>query len=140
MHNWPSVVRVRGRFGRQGCRCPIPSHLDTMKKGKKIHTADVLPYVLHSPTKSEFIRSKYQMLSFVHKLPCRDDDGVTTKDLSKVRPAPSGQVSEVDVLHRLGSSTQGQGWWAGVPPTEATHTHTEPAFLLLSPVGRKEAP
>ncbi|KAL2096107.1 hypothetical protein ACEWY4_008255 [Coilia grayii] len=26
---------------------------------------------------------KYQMLAFVHKLPCRDDDGVTTKDLSK---------------------------------------------------------
>lgn len=25
------------------------------------------------------------MLAFVHKLPCRDDDGVTTKDLSKVR-------------------------------------------------------
>lgn len=24
------------------------------------------------------------MLAFVHKLPCRDDDGVTTKDLSKV--------------------------------------------------------
>jgi len=39
-----------------------------------------------SPTKSEFIRAKYQMLAFVHKLPCRDDDGVTTKDLSKVRP------------------------------------------------------
>ncbi|XP_051966021.1 ARF GTPase-activating protein GIT1-like isoform X2 [Xyrauchen texanus] len=35
------------------------------------------------PTKSEFIRGKYQMLAFVHKLPCRDDDGVTTKDLSK---------------------------------------------------------
>uniref|UniRef100_A0A3B5BAF2 GIT ArfGAP 1 n=1 Tax=Stegastes partitus TaxID=144197 RepID=A0A3B5BAF2_9TELE len=35
------------------------------------------------PTKSEFIRAKYQMLAFVHKLPCRDDDGVTTKDLSK---------------------------------------------------------
>uniref|UniRef100_A0A3Q2T6R1 GIT ArfGAP 1 n=1 Tax=Fundulus heteroclitus TaxID=8078 RepID=A0A3Q2T6R1_FUNHE len=34
-------------------------------------------------TKSEFIRAKYQMLAFVHKLPCRDDDGVTTKDLSK---------------------------------------------------------
>ena len=47
-----------------------------------------------SPTKSEFIRSKYQMLSFVHKLPCRDDDGVTTKDLSKVSvPASSGQRS-----------------------------------------------
>ncbi|NXX19365.1 GIT1 protein, partial [Podargus strigoides] len=36
------------------------------------------------PTKSEFIRAKYQMLAFVHKLPCRDDDGVTAKDLSKV--------------------------------------------------------
>ncbi|XP_038549731.1 ARF GTPase-activating protein GIT1 isoform X1 [Micropterus salmoides] len=35
------------------------------------------------PTKSEFIRAKYQMLAFVHKLPCRDDDGLTTKDLSK---------------------------------------------------------
>ena len=42
-------------------------------------------YVTSSPTKSEFIRAKYQMLSFVHKLPCRDDDGITTKDLSKVR-------------------------------------------------------
>lgn len=40
--------------------------------------------LLFSPTKSEFIRAKYQMLAFVHKLPCRDDDGVTTKDLSKV--------------------------------------------------------
>uniref|UniRef100_A0AAZ3PI96 Arf-GAP domain-containing protein n=1 Tax=Oncorhynchus tshawytscha TaxID=74940 RepID=A0AAZ3PI96_ONCTS len=40
-------------------------------------------YFHDTPTKSEFIRSKYQMLSFVHKLPCRDDDGVTTKDLSK---------------------------------------------------------
>ncbi len=47
----------------------------------------------HSPTKSEFIRAKYQMLAFVHKLPCRDDDGVTTKDLSKVRP-PKGIISD----------------------------------------------
>lgn len=30
----------------------------------------------------------YQMLAFVHKLPCRDDDGVTAKDLSKVCGAP----------------------------------------------------
>lgn len=43
-----------------------------------------LLYVLNSPIKSEFIRAKYQMLAFVHKLPCRDDDGVTSKDLSKV--------------------------------------------------------
>ncbi|XP_074869617.1 ARF GTPase-activating protein GIT1 isoform X1 [Carettochelys insculpta] len=35
------------------------------------------------PTKAEFIRAKYQMLAFVHKLPCRDDDAVTAKDLSK---------------------------------------------------------
>lgn len=42
------------------------------------------PLPTHSPTKSEFIRAKYQMLAFVHKLPCRDDDGVTAKDLSKV--------------------------------------------------------
>ncbi|XP_053325221.1 ARF GTPase-activating protein GIT2 isoform X3 [Spea bombifrons] len=33
------------------------------------------------PNKAEFIRAKYQMLAFVHRLPCRDDD--TAKDLSK---------------------------------------------------------
>lgn len=37
-----------------------------------------------SPNKAEFIRAKYQMLAFVHRLPCRDDDSVTAKDLSKV--------------------------------------------------------
>uniref|UniRef100_A0A7N8XQ48 G protein-coupled receptor kinase interacting ArfGAP 1 n=1 Tax=Mastacembelus armatus TaxID=205130 RepID=A0A7N8XQ48_9TELE len=37
----------------------------------------------HTPNFTFFIRAKYQMLAFVHKLPCRDDDGVTTKDLSK---------------------------------------------------------
>ncbi|XP_042300702.1 ARF GTPase-activating protein GIT2-like [Sceloporus undulatus] len=35
------------------------------------------------PNKVEFIRAKYQMLAFVHRLPCRDDDSVTAKDLSK---------------------------------------------------------
>ncbi|MGH0186605.1 UNVERIFIED_CONTAM: hypothetical protein FKN15_021807 [Acipenser sinensis] len=50
---------------QSGCRKPNPQD--------KVH-----------PTKSEFIRAKYQMLAFVHKLPCRDDDGVTTKDLSKL--------------------------------------------------------
>ncbi|XP_078523468.1 ARF GTPase-activating protein GIT2 isoform X2 [Lissotriton helveticus] len=35
------------------------------------------------PNKAEFIRAKYQMLAFVHRLPCRDDDSVTSKDLSK---------------------------------------------------------
>ncbi|XP_013838411.1 ARF GTPase-activating protein GIT2 isoform X9 [Phacochoerus africanus] len=35
------------------------------------------------PNKAEFIKAKYQMLAFVHRLPCRDDDSVTAKDLSK---------------------------------------------------------
>ncbi|XP_060048555.1 ARF GTPase-activating protein GIT2 isoform X4 [Erinaceus europaeus] len=35
------------------------------------------------PNKAEFIRAKYQMLAFVHRLPCRDDDTVTARDLSK---------------------------------------------------------
>lgn len=48
-----------------------------------------------SPIKSEFIRAKYQMLAFVHKLPCRDDDGVTAKDLSKVRGAPWGADGQI---------------------------------------------
>ncbi|XP_053525640.1 ARF GTPase-activating protein GIT2 isoform X5 [Artibeus jamaicensis] len=35
------------------------------------------------PNKAEFIRAKYQVLAFVHRLPCRDDDSATAKDLSK---------------------------------------------------------
>ncbi|KAF6729614.1 ARF GTPase-activating protein GIT2 [Oryzias melastigma] len=35
------------------------------------------------PNKMEFIRAKYQMLAFVHRMPCREDDSSTTKDLSK---------------------------------------------------------
>ncbi|KAM6987177.1 ARF GTPase-activating protein GIT2b isoform 2-T2 [Aplochiton taeniatus] len=35
------------------------------------------------PNKTEFIKSKYQMLAYVHRLPCREDDSVTTKDRSK---------------------------------------------------------
>lgn len=37
-----------------------------------------------SPNKSEFIKAKYQMLAFVHRMPCREDDSSTTNDLSKV--------------------------------------------------------
>uniref|UniRef100_A0A6Q2ZPX0 Arf-GAP domain-containing protein n=1 Tax=Esox lucius TaxID=8010 RepID=A0A6Q2ZPX0_ESOLU len=39
------------------------------------------PYVL--PHKTDFIKAKYQMLAYVHRMPCREDDSVTTKDLSK---------------------------------------------------------
>ncbi|XP_055080074.1 ARF GTPase-activating protein GIT2a isoform X3 [Periophthalmus magnuspinnatus] len=35
------------------------------------------------PNKSEFIKAKYQMLAFVHRMPCREDDSNTAKDLSK---------------------------------------------------------
>ncbi|XP_076007281.1 ARF GTPase-activating protein GIT2a isoform X6 [Genypterus blacodes] len=35
------------------------------------------------PNKSEFIRAKYQMLVFVHCMPCREEDSSTAKDLSK---------------------------------------------------------
>uniref|UniRef100_A0A3Q1CMM3 Arf-GAP domain-containing protein n=1 Tax=Amphiprion ocellaris TaxID=80972 RepID=A0A3Q1CMM3_AMPOC len=54
------------------------------------------------PTKSEFIRAKYQMLAFVHKLPCRDDDGVTTKDLSKVRALSISQQQRY--IHEKGTT------------------------------------
>ncbi|XP_056273860.1 ARF GTPase-activating protein GIT2a isoform X7 [Pseudoliparis swirei] len=35
------------------------------------------------PNKSEFIKAKYQMLAFVHRMPCREDDSSTAKDLSQ---------------------------------------------------------
>ncbi|XP_030623069.1 ARF GTPase-activating protein GIT2b isoform X2 [Chanos chanos] len=35
------------------------------------------------PNKTEFVKAKYQMLAFVHRLPCREDDSITAKDLSK---------------------------------------------------------
>uniref|UniRef100_A0A671QAW1 ARF GTPase-activating protein GIT2-like n=1 Tax=Sinocyclocheilus anshuiensis TaxID=1608454 RepID=A0A671QAW1_9TELE len=35
------------------------------------------------PNKTEFVKSKYQMLAFVHRLPCRDDDTTAAADLSK---------------------------------------------------------
>lgn len=54
-----------------------------------------------SPNKAEFIRAKYQMLAFVHRLPCRDDDSVTAKDLSKVGalfPVPGEPTETVATL------------------------------------------
>ncbi|KAK7172782.1 hypothetical protein R3I93_002798 [Phoxinus phoxinus] len=35
------------------------------------------------PNKAEFIKAKYQMLAYVHRLPCRDDDSTASADLSK---------------------------------------------------------
>lgn len=49
------------------------------------------------------------MLAFVHKLPCRDDDGVTTKDLSKVR-----------TFFVVSSSV---GWWLSVSHSLFFHLH-----------------
>lgn len=36
------------------------------------------------PTKANFIQAKYQTLSFVHRMPGRDDDEAFTADLSQV--------------------------------------------------------
>lgn len=47
-------------------------------------------FCFKSPNKFEFIRAKYQMLAFVHRMPCRDDDSSTAKDLSKVRRSSWG--------------------------------------------------
>ena len=42
-------------------------------------------YSVHcSPTKSTFIKAKYQRLAFVPRLPCKDDDTITVSDLSQV--------------------------------------------------------
>ncbi|XP_068077414.1 ARF GTPase-activating protein GIT2a isoform X3 [Danio rerio] len=35
------------------------------------------------PNKADFIKAKYQMLAYVHRLPCRDDDSTAAADLSK---------------------------------------------------------
>lgn len=49
-------------------------------------------FTLFSPNKTEFIKAKYQMLAYVHRMPCREDDSVTAKDLSKVRTCLCGNV------------------------------------------------
>lgn len=56
------------------------------------------PIVPQSPNKSEFIKAKYQMLAFVHRMPCREDDSLTANDLSKVwRHVPASQLAELNV-------------------------------------------
>ncbi|XP_061459341.1 ARF GTPase-activating protein GIT2 isoform X6 [Rhineura floridana] len=62
------------------------------------------------PNKAEFIRAKYQMLAFVHRLPCRDDDSVTAKDLSKEKgntplhvAAKTGQILQAELLAVYGA-------------------------------------
>ncbi|XP_028680909.1 ARF GTPase-activating protein GIT2a isoform X4 [Erpetoichthys calabaricus] len=49
-----------------------------MSGKRKANTQDKL-----HPGKAEFIRAKYQMLAYVHRMPCREDDSITAKDLSK---------------------------------------------------------
>lgn len=41
-------------------------------------------FIFLSPTKSTFIKAKYQRLAFVPRLPCKDDDTITVSDLSQV--------------------------------------------------------
>uniref|UniRef100_A0A670JPP0 GIT ArfGAP 2 n=1 Tax=Podarcis muralis TaxID=64176 RepID=A0A670JPP0_PODMU len=62
-------------------------HISQVRHLKHTPWPTTLLQVTHTgliiPNKAEFIRAKYQMLAFVHRLPCRDDDSVTAKDLSK---------------------------------------------------------
>ncbi|TKS78725.1 ARF GTPase-activating protein GIT2 [Collichthys lucidus] len=62
------------------------------------------------PNKSDFIRAKYQALMFVHRMPCREDDSSTAKDLSKEKgntplhvAAKAGQVSQAELLTVYGA-------------------------------------
>uniref|UniRef100_UPI0030D59689 ARF GTPase-activating protein GIT2 isoform 20 n=1 Tax=Mus musculus TaxID=10090 RepID=UPI0030D59689 len=62
------------------------------------------------PNKAEFIRAKYQMLAFVHRLPCREDDSVTAKDLSKEKgstplhvASKAGQILQAELLAVYGA-------------------------------------
>uniref|UniRef100_A0A7N6B1A5 Arf-GAP domain-containing protein n=1 Tax=Anabas testudineus TaxID=64144 RepID=A0A7N6B1A5_ANATE len=65
------------------------------------------------PNKSEFIRAKYQMLAFVHRMPCREDDNTTAKDLNLFETekgntplhvaAKAGQVSQAELLTVYGA-------------------------------------
>ncbi|KAI2664880.1 ARF GTPase-activating protein GIT2 [Labeo rohita] len=47
------------------------------------YTTMVLMQYGSTPCWTQFIKSKYQMLAFVHRLPCRDDDSTAAADLSK---------------------------------------------------------
>lgn len=58
-----------------------------------------------SPNKTEFIKAKYQMLAYVHRMPCREDDSVTAKDLSKVSSSPPSfmlQIPNIQSVEALG--------------------------------------
>lgn len=55
------------------------------KRVSQLKHAHLIIYFSLSPNKTDFIKAKYQMLAFVHRMPCREDDSVTAKDLSKVR-------------------------------------------------------
>eukprot|EP00069_Balaena_mysticetus_P013544 bmy_08296T0 len=60
------------------------------------------------PNKAEFIRAKYQMLAFVHRLPCRDDDSVTAKDLSKQLHSSEKGNTPLHVASKAGQILQAE--------------------------------
>ncbi|KAJ4942420.1 hypothetical protein JOQ06_012286 [Pogonophryne albipinna] len=80
---WPStqLLMVQTLYGNGANSIWEHSLLDpasVMSGKRKANPQDKL-----HPNKSEFIRAKYQMLAFVHRMPCREDDSSTAKDLSK---------------------------------------------------------
>ncbi|KAG2471373.1 GIT2 protein, partial [Polypterus senegalus] len=76
-----------------------------MSGKRKANTQDKL-----HPGKAEFIRAKYQMLAYVHRMPCREDDSITAKDLSKEKgntplhvAAKAGQILQAELLAVYGA-------------------------------------
>lgn len=86
---WVTVIREQGR--RALCSLDVRFNKQREITVKFPFTSyhclvnDPSLSVSRSPSKSEFIKAKYQMLAFVHRMPCREDDSSTAKDLSKVR-------------------------------------------------------
>ena len=74
--NFKDLIKARGSPSVDSCRLLVHGLFPILF---------LMSYVSNSPNKSQFIRAKYQMLAFVHRMPCREDDSSTAKDLSKVR-------------------------------------------------------
>ncbi|XP_034047913.1 ARF GTPase-activating protein GIT2b isoform X6 [Thalassophryne amazonica] len=78
---WPpsQLQMVQTLYGNGANSIWEHSLLDPSASGKR----KANPQDRVHPNKTEFIKVKYQMLAYVHRMPCREDDSVTAKDLSK---------------------------------------------------------
>ncbi|XP_029940928.1 ARF GTPase-activating protein GIT2b isoform X6 [Salarias fasciatus] len=81
--SWPpsQLQMVQTLYGNGANSIWEHSLLDPSSSGSGKRKAN--PQDRVHPNKTEFIKAKYQMLAYVHRMPCREDDSVTAKDLSK---------------------------------------------------------